>query len=120
MAPLVSQLIMDGLMRAEAVPQLETFQAGITFARTEGFISAPETDHAVAMVIREALKAKEEGKEKVILFNWSGHGLVDMAAYEAYLAGKLADHEFPADEIQRALADIEPLPKPKQYKPGIL
>jgi tryptophan synthase beta chain len=115
MAPTVSQLIIDGLIRPEAVPQLETFQAGITFARTEGFISAPETDHAVAMVIREALKAKEEGKEKVILFNWSGHGLVDMAAYEAYLRGKLSDHALPKEEIERALSDIGPLPKPRQY-----
>ena len=114
MAPIVSQLVLDGLIRPVAVPQLETFQAGITFARTEGFISAPETDHAVAMVIREALKAKEEGKEKVILMNWSGHGLVDMAAYEAYLHGKLSDHDLPQDEIERALKDIEPLPKPKQ------
>jgi tryptophan synthase beta chain len=115
MAPQVSQLILDGLIRAEAVPQLETFQAGITFARTEGFISAPETDHAVAVVIREALKAKEEGKEKVILFNWSGHGLVDMAAYEAYLSGKLQDHALAEDEIKRALQEIDPLPKPRQY-----
>jgi len=118
MAPLVSQLIMDGLIRAEAIPQLETFQAGITFARTEGFISAPETDHAVAMAIREAIKAKEEGKEKVILFNWSGHGLVDMAAYQDYLSGKLSDYALPEEEIHRALAAIDPLPKPKQYKPG--
>ena len=120
MAPLVSQLILDNLIRAEAVPQLETFQAGITFARTEGFISAPETAHAVAMVIREAIKAKEEGKEKVILFNWSGHGLVDMTAYEAYLAGKLSDYALPADEIHRALEEIAPLPKPKQYKKGTI
>jgi tryptophan synthase beta chain len=118
MAPIISQLIMDNIIRPEAVPQLETFQAGITFARTEGFISAPETDHAIAMVIREAIKAKEEGKEKVILFNWSGHGLVDMAAYEAYLSGQLFDHALPEEEIHRALADIAPLPKPKQYKPG--
>ncbi|HEA67114.1 MAG TPA: TrpB-like pyridoxal phosphate-dependent enzyme [Desulfobacterales bacterium] len=115
MSPLVSQLLLDNLIRAEAIPQLETFEAGVTFARTEGFISAPETDHAVAVAIREAVKAKEEGKEKTILFNWSGHGLVDMAAYEAYFAGKLQDHELAEDEIQRALADIAPLPKPKQY-----
>ncbi len=114
MAPIVSQLVLDGLVTPVAIPQLETFQAGVTFARTEGFISAPETDHAVAMTIREALKAKEEGKEKVILMNWSGHGLVDMAAYEAYLHGKLSDHDLPQDEIERALKDIEPLPKPKQ------
>jgi len=113
MAPIVSQLVVDGLIRAEAVPQLETFKAGITFARTEGFISAPETDHAIAVVIREALKAKEEGKEKVILFNWSGHGLVDLAAYDAYMTGKLSDYELPDEEIQRALAEIANLPKPR-------
>ena len=118
MAPIVSQLVLDGLVRPEAIPQLETFKGGITFARTEGFISAPETDHAIAMAIREAEKAKEEGKEKVILINWSGHGLVDMAAYESYMRGNLSDHELPADEIHRALEDIRSLPKPKQYRPG--
>ncbi len=115
MSPLVSQLILDNMIRPMAIPQLETFEAGIQFARSEGFISAPETDHAVAATIREAIKAKEEGKEKVILFNWSGHGLVDMAAYNAYLSGQLANHELADEEIQRALSDIEPLPKPKQY-----
>ncbi len=115
MAPIISQLIMSNLIRPVAIPQIETFKAGITFARTEGFISAPETNHAVAIAIREAIKAREEGKEKVILFNWSGHGLVDMAAYEAYLSGKLMDHALAEEEIQRALKDIEPLPKPKQY-----
>jgi tryptophan synthase beta chain len=119
-APIVSQLLLDNLIRAEAIPQLETFQAGITFARTEGFISAPETDHAIAATIREAIKAKEEGKEKVILFNWSGHGLVDMAAYEDFLTGKLSDHALPEEEIHRALAEIDPLPKPKQYKAGTI
>ncbi len=116
MAPLISQLLLDNLIRPVSVPQIETFEAGVTFARTEAFISAPETNHAVAIAIREALKAKEEGKEKVILLNWSGHGLVDMAAYEAYFSGQLADHALPEEEIQRALADIAPLPKPKQYK----
>jgi tryptophan synthase beta chain len=116
MAPIISQLIIDDLIRAEAIGQLETFQAGITFARTEGFISAPETNHAVACTIREALKAKEEGKEKVILFNWSGHGLVDLAAYEAYLRGQLHDYPLPQEEIERALAAIAELPKPNQYK----
>ncbi len=118
MAPIISQLIVDNLIRPEAIHQLETFEAGVTFARTEGFISAPECNHAIAMTIREALKAKEEGKEKVILFNWSGHGLVDMAAYQAYFEGQLADYPLPAEDIKRALADIEPLPKPKQYRPG--
>ena len=120
MAPIVSQLILDGLVRAEAVPQLETFQAGITFARTEAFITAPETNHAVAVAIREAIKAKEEGKEKVILFNWSGHGLIDLGAYDAYLKGELSDYELPEEEIHRALKDIDPLPKPKQYRPGTI
>ena len=115
MAPLISQLILDNLIRPVAIAQLETFEAGITFAKTEGFISAPETTHAIAEVIRQAIQAKEEAKEKVILFNWSGHGLVDMAAYDAFLSGKLADHELAQEEIQRALNDIAPLPKPKQY-----
>jgi tryptophan synthase beta chain len=118
MSPLVSQLIIDNLIRPEAVPQLETFKSGITFARTEGYITAPEANHAVAMVIREALKAKEERKEKVILFNWSGHGLVDMGAYEAYFAGKLFDYDLPKEEILRALDEIKSLPKPKQYRSG--
>ncbi len=114
MAPIVSQLILDGIARAESISQLETFDAGLTFARSEGYISAPECNHAVAMAIREALKAKEEGKEKTILFNWSGHGLVDLAAYENFFRGKLSDHELPQEQIDAALKDLEPLPKPKQ------
>ena len=120
MAPIISQLILDNLIRPIAVHQMETFEAGLTFAKTEGFISAPETNHATAIVIREALKAKEEGKEKVILFNWSGHGLVDMAAYQSYFEGQLADYPLPAEDIKRALADIDPLPKPSQFRAGNL
>ncbi len=116
MAPIVSKLVMDGIVRAESVQQMETFKAGLTFARSEGYISAPECNHAVAMTIREALKAKEEGKEKTILFNWSGHGLVDLGAYESYFQGKLSDHELSQDVIDTALKDIETLPKPKQTK----
>ena len=116
MAPIISQLIVSGLIRPIAVQQLDTFKAGIMFARTEGFISAPETNHAIAAVVQEAIKAKEEGKKKVILFNWSGHGLVDMAAYEAYLGGKLSDYALAEDEIRTALKGIEPLPKPRQYR----
>ncbi len=116
MAPLVSQLVLDGIIRAESIHQMETFKAGMTFARSEGYISAPECNHAVAMTIREAIKAKEEGKEKTILFNWSGHGLVDLAAYEAFFRGKLSDHELPQEQIDAALRDIEPLPKPRQAK----
>ena len=113
MAPLVSQLVLDGLIEPRAVPQLETFAACVTWARTEGFISAPETNHALAVVIQEAKKAKEEGKEKTILVNWSGHGIVDLGAYDAYFQGKLVDHALPEEEIQRALKAIEALPKPK-------
>ncbi len=112
MAPIVSHLVKEGLVEGRAYNQLETFEAGIKWARTEGFIPAPETCHAIAAVVDEARRAKEEGKEKVILFNWSGHGLVDMAAYDAYLSGKLSVHELPEEEIQRALKCIEGLPKP--------
>jgi tryptophan synthase beta chain len=118
MAPIVSHLVELGLVRAVAVQQLETFKAGIIFARTEGFISAPETNHAIAVAIQEAIKAKEEGKEKVILFNWSGHGLVDMSAYDAYLRGELRDYSLPDDEIKEALKEIESLPKPKLFRKG--
>ncbi len=112
MAPLVSQLVLDGLVEPRAVYQLETFTAGVTWARTEGFISAPETNHALAAVFQEARKAKEEGKEKVILVNWSGHGLVDLAAYDAFFQGKLVDYEMPQDEIELALKALEGFPKP--------
>jgi len=112
MAPLVSQLIRDGLIEPRAYHNLETFEAGISWARTEGYISAPETNHALAAVVQVAKQAKEEGKQKTILVTWSGHGLVDMAAYDAYLSGKLTDFALPEEEIARALKAIEGLPKP--------
>ena len=111
MAPQVSQLIMDKIIEPLAVHQIETFEAGVLFARSEGIIPAPETNHAIAAVIREAKRAKEEGKEKTILFNMSGHGLVDLAAYDAYFSGKLSDYALPEEEIERALKTIESLPK---------
>lgn len=112
MSPIVSKLTADKLIEARAYTQLETFAAGIIFARTEGFIPAPETNHAIACVIEEAKKAKEEGKEKVILMNWSGHGIIDLAAYDAYLSGKLEDYVLPDDEIKKLLKDLEKFPKP--------
>jgi len=112
MAPIVSRLVADNLIEAKAYTQLETFAAGITFARTEGFIPAPETNHAIACVIEEAKKAKEEGKEKVILMNWSGHGIIDLAAYDAYLSGKLDNYVLPDDEIKKLLKDLEKYPRP--------
>jgi len=114
MAPIVSQMVLDGIVRPASVHQMETFKAGLTFAKTEGYISAPECNHAVAMAIKEALKAREEGKEKTILFNWSGHGLVDLAAYDSYFRGKLSDHDLPQEQIDTALKDLEPLPRPQQ------
>ena len=111
MAPIVSQLIMDKMIEPRAVFQLETFAAGVAWARTEGFIPAPETNHALAAVIQEAKKCKEEGKAKTILVNWSGHGLVDLMAYNAYFEGKLSDYEMPDDEIQQSLLALENFPK---------
>lgn len=103
-------------MEAKAVGQLATYKAGILLARTEGVIPAPETNHALACVIDEAKKAKEEGKEKVILFNFSGHGLIDLAAYEKYLSGQLEDiipDEEAMAESQKVLAEY---PKPALLK----
>ncbi len=111
-APLVSQLLIDGFIEARAVNQIKTFEAGVTWAKTEGVIPAPETNHALAVVIDEALEAKKEGKEKVILVNFSGHGLMDLSAYDAFLSGKLQDYKLPEEEIERALKAIEGLPKP--------
>jgi tryptophan synthase beta chain len=113
MAPQVSQAISAGLMAPKAVHQLECYKAAITFARTEGIIVAPETSHAVAVTIQEAEKAKEEGKEKVILFNLSGHGLMDLRGYDLYLKGKLHDYEYPEEEIHKALEEIKDFPKPQ-------
>ena len=96
---IVSQLIKDGLMHGVDIPQLETFEAGILFARTEGIIPAPESSHAIATTIREALKCKETGEEKVILFNLSGHGLIDMTAYDQYINGDLVNYHVSDEEI---------------------
>ncbi len=88
-APIISALVKEGRMRAVAYPQGKVFEAAMQFARTEGTIPAPETAHAIRGVIDEALRAKEEGAERVILFNYSGHGLLDLSAYDAYLRGEL-------------------------------
>jgi len=106
MAPLICHLLNLGLVEAVAVHQLATFDAGVTFARHEGIISAPETDHAIRVAIDEALKCKESGESKTILFNHSGHGHFDMGAYEAYLAGKLVDYEYPEEKIAKALEEL--------------
>ncbi len=111
-APLVSRLLIDKLIEAQSVPQTECYKYALLWARSEGFIPAPETSHAIAAVAREALKAKEEGKEKTILFCWSGHGLLDLSAYDAYLSGKLKDFELSDKEIESTISAIGDLKRP--------
>jgi len=118
MAPMVSQAIVEGLMEPRAFHQLKCYEAAVVWARTEGFISAPETSHAIAAVIDEAVKAKEEGKEKVILFNWSGHGLMDLTGYDAYFQGKLVDYALPDEDLAAGLEVLKDLPKPEVRKSG--
>ncbi|MCR4439883.1 MAG: TrpB-like pyridoxal phosphate-dependent enzyme [bacterium] len=103
MAPIVCHLHRLGLVEARAVNQVDTFQAGVTFARHEGIVPAPESNHAIRVVIDEALRCKEEGKARTILFNLSGHGHFDMAAYESFLGGKLRDYEYPEEQVAEAL-----------------
>ena len=104
---IVSQLLKDGMMSAVDIPQLESFEAGILFSRTEGIIPAPESSHAIAATIREAKKCKETGEKKVILFNLSGHGLIDMTAYDQYLNGDLRNYDIPDSEIQKNLENLQ-------------
>lgn len=103
---IVSQLLHDGLIEAQSVNQLECFEAGLKFARTEGIIPAPEANHAIATVIREANRAKEEGVVKTILFNLGGHGHFDMSAYDQYLSGQLVEHEVTQAEILASLTEL--------------
>jgi len=104
---IVSQLLKDHLIEAQAVDQIESFEAGVAFARAEGIIPAPEANHGIALAVREALQAREEGTSKTILFNLCGHGNFDMSAYDAYFSGKLERHELTQMEIDTALALID-------------
>jgi tryptophan synthase beta chain len=104
---IISQLKHDNLMEAVDIPQLESFAAGVDFARCEGIIPAPESAHAIAAAIREAKRAKEEGKKETILFNLSGHGLIDMASYDRYLAGDLTNYDVPDAEIKANTDKLE-------------
>lgn len=104
---IVSQLLKDKMMRGVDIPQLESFDAGLLFARTEGIVPAPESCHAIAATIREAVKCKENGEQKVILFNLSGHGLIDMTAYEQYLNGDLMNYSLSDDEIRKNTEGLE-------------
>ena len=107
-SPLVSQLLHEGLIEAVAVPQLATFEAGVTFAQAEGIIPAPESCHAIRACLDEALRCKATGEPKTLFFNLSGHGHFDMASYDKYFAGELEDYEYPAEAVHAAL---EHLPK---------
>jgi tryptophan synthase beta chain len=111
-APIVSRLLLDNLIEAQAYKQLEVFEAAVSFARTEGIIPGPEPAHAIKAAIEEAKKAKEEGKKKTILFNLSGHGHFDMGAYDAYFSGKLENVDMPKDEVLRAISELKALPVP--------
>ncbi len=106
MSPLVSQLVHEGIVEAVAYPQNPVFEAAALFARTEGLVPAPESSHAIRAAIDEALKAKEEQRDTVILFGLSGHGYLDLGAYENYLDGKLEDFALPEDELCAALAEL--------------
>ncbi|MCP3866646.1 MAG: TrpB-like pyridoxal phosphate-dependent enzyme [Gammaproteobacteria bacterium] len=106
---LVSQLHYEGLLDAMAVPQLETFEAGVLFARTEGIVPAPESTHAVAAAIREAKLCAETGEPKTLLFNLSGHGHFDMSSYDRYFAGELEDYDYPEDAIRQSLENLPKL-----------
>ena len=105
-APLVCQLVDDGVVEAAAHPQLRVFEAAVQFARTEGIIPAPESAHAIRSAIDEALGAREAGERRVVLFNLSGHGHFDMSAYDAYFAGQLHDYEHPQEAIDEALQHL--------------
>ena len=104
---IISQLLKDGYMEAVDIQQSETFKAGLLFSKTEGIIPAPESCHAIAAALREALVCKETGEEKVILFNLSGHGLIDMSAYDMYLSGSLQDYEVTDEDVRKNIAELE-------------
>jgi len=111
-APLISQLVRDGLIRAEAYVQSDVFESAVLFAGTEGILPAPEAAHAIHGALGAAKAADEAGAQRTILFNLSGHGHFDMTAYDRYLEGKLEDVALDEDEIERALRAIEGLPTP--------
>lgn len=109
MAPQICMLYDAGYIEAVAIPQLETFEAGVLFAQTEGIIPAPESSHAIRAAIDEALDAKEKGEERVILFNLSGHGLLDLSAYDAYHQGQLVNDTLDVnpEEIRKMLPKVD-------------
>jgi predicted alternative tryptophan synthase beta-subunit len=105
-SPLVSQLVDAGLVEAVAIPQLETFEAGVLFARTEGIVPAPESTHAIAATIREAKACAKSGQPQVLLVNLSGHGHFDMSSYDRYFSGSLQNYDYPAEAITESLQHL--------------
>ncbi len=118
MSPLVSQTVVEGLVTPKSIPQLECYEAAMLFAKTEGMIVAPETSHAVAMAVQQAKQAKEEAKEKVIVFNLSGHGLMDLNGYDAYMSGKLFNYSLPQEDMDKSLETIKEHPPVTAAKTG--
>ncbi|GBD13514.1 Tryptophan synthase beta chain [bacterium HR24] len=106
MAPIISKLVEDGVMEARAYHQTKVFEAAVQFARAEGIVPAPESAHAVRAAIDEALAAREAGERRIILFNLSGHGFLDLGAYDQYLSGKLEDYAYPEEKVREALASL--------------
>ncbi len=106
MAPLLCHLYSEGFIEAQSHPQNACFEAATQFARTEGIVSAPETSHAIRAAIDEALAAKEAGERRVIIFNLSGHGLLDLQAYDDYFAGRLVDDHYPIEKVREAMAQL--------------
>jgi len=111
MAPSLSALYDAGYIEAVAVPQVGTFEAAVTFTRSEGILPAPESAHAIRVAIDEALDAKVKGEKRIILFNLSGHGHFDMLAYQQYLAGGLVDYEYSAGAVAEAMKDLPQVEK---------
>jgi tryptophan synthase beta chain len=105
-APLVCQLVQNGVIEAQAQPQSRVFEAAVQFARTEGIVPAPESAHAIASAVDEAERAREAGERRVVLFNLSGHGHFDMGAYDAYFSGQLEDFHYPREAVEAALRDL--------------
>lgn len=118
MAPLVCQCVVEGLHTPRSYHQTKCYDSALLWAKTEGTICAPETSHAIAAAIDEAEKAREEGKEKVILMNYSGHGLMDLTGYDAFMSGKLSDYELPEEELQKFTKPLDDLPGAEMRKTG--
>jgi len=119
MAPLVSQAAVKGLIKPRSYDQIKCYESAMIWAKTEGTICAPETSHAIACAIDEAKKAKQEGKQKVILFCYSGHGLMDLAGYDKFLSGKLTKYALPKNKLRKSLESIKGLPKIRKCQESI-